>query len=42
MSESLSQIIEALGLEFAAIPKKGGGAQTELPGGKRIGQAEGS
>ncbi len=35
-------MIEALGLEIAAIRKKGGGTQIELRGGERVGQAEGS
>lgn len=38
----LSPMIEALGLEAAAIRKKGGGAQIELRGGERVGQTEGS
>ncbi|MBI4507914.1 MAG: AAA family ATPase [Chloroflexi bacterium] len=42
MSEALSHMIEALGLEIAAIRKKGGGTQIELRGGERVGQAEGS
>jgi ssDNA-binding Zn-finger/Zn-ribbon topoisomerase 1/KaiC/GvpD/RAD55 family RecA-like ATPase len=40
LSEALSQMIEALGLEVAAIRKRGGGTQIELRGGERIGQAE--
>jgi ssDNA-binding Zn-finger/Zn-ribbon topoisomerase 1 len=35
-------MIDALGLEVAAIRKKGGGTQIELRGGERVGQAEGS
>jgi hypothetical protein len=35
-------MIEALGLEVAAIRKKGGGTQVELRGGERVGEAEGS
>jgi ssDNA-binding Zn-finger/Zn-ribbon topoisomerase 1 len=35
-------MIEALGLEIAAIRKKGGGSQIELRGGERVGQAEGA
>ncbi len=35
-------MIEALGLEIAAIRKKGGGTQIELRGGERVGEAEGS
>jgi ssDNA-binding Zn-finger/Zn-ribbon topoisomerase 1/peptidoglycan hydrolase CwlO-like protein len=35
-------MIEALGLEIAAIRKKGGGTQIGLRGGERVGQAEGS
>ncbi|HEX9639800.1 MAG TPA: AAA domain-containing protein, partial [Candidatus Krumholzibacteria bacterium] len=42
MSEALSQMIDALGLEVAAIRKKGGGTQVELRGGERVGAAEGS
>lgn len=42
MSEALIHMIEALGLEIAAIRKKGGGTQIELRGGERVGQAEGS
>ena len=42
MSEALSHMIEALGLEVAAIRKKGGGTQVELRGGERVGEAEGS
>jgi len=42
MSDPLPPMIEALGLEAAAIRKKGGGAQVELRGGERVGQAEGS
>ena len=42
MSESLGQMIDALGLEVAAIRKKGGGQQVELRGGERVGHAEGS
>jgi exonuclease VII small subunit len=40
MSEALSHMIDALGLEVAAIRKQGGGTQIELRGGERIGQAE--
>lgn len=35
-------MIDALGLEVAAIRKKGGGTQVELRGGERVGEAEGS
>jgi hypothetical protein len=35
-------MIEALAIEATAIRKKGGGAQVELRGGERVGQAEGS
>ena len=42
MSEALSQMIDALGLEVVAIRKKGGGTQIELRGGERVGEAEGS
>ena len=42
LSEALSQMIDALGLEVAAIRKKGGGTQVELRGGERVGEAEGS
>lgn len=42
LSEVLTRMIEALGLEIAAIRKKGGGTQTELRGGVQVGQAEGS
>lgn len=42
MSEALTHMIDALGLEIAAIRKKGGGSQIELRGGERVGQAEGS
>lgn len=42
MSEPLTQMIEALDLEIAAIRKKGGGTQIELRGGEYVGQAEGS
>lgn len=34
-------MIQALGLEVAAIQKKGGGNQVELRGGERLGQSEG-
>lgn len=42
MSEALTHMIEALGLEIAAIRKTGGGTQIELRGGERVGEAEGS
>lgn len=42
MSEALPQMIDALGLEVAAIRKKGGGQQVELRGGEQVGQADGS
>lgn len=42
MSDALAPMIEALGLEAAAIRKQGGGAQVELRGGECVGQAEGS
>lgn len=35
-------MIDALGLEVAAIRKKGGGTQIDLRGGERVGEAEGS
>jgi len=35
-------MIDALGLEVAAIRKRGGGTQIELRGGERVGKAEGS
>lgn len=35
-------MIDALGLEVAAIRRKGGGTQIEIRGGERVGQAEGS
>ncbi|MFI5166165.1 MAG: AAA domain-containing protein [Thermoanaerobaculales bacterium] len=35
-------MIDALGLEVAAIRKKGGGTQIELRGGERVGKTEGS
>jgi hypothetical protein len=40
VSDALSSMIDALGLEVAAIRKKGGGTQIELRGGERVGQAE--
>lgn len=42
MSEALTHMIETLGLEIAAIRKKGGRTQIELRGGELVGQAEGS
>ncbi len=42
MSDALSHMIDALGLEVAAIGKQGGGTQIGLRGGERVGQAEGS
>lgn len=42
MSDALTQMIEALGLEVAAIRKRGRGTQIELRGGERIGAAEDS
>ncbi len=42
MSDILRKMIDALGLEVAAIRKKGGGTQIEVRGGERIGVAEGS
>lgn len=42
MRDPLSAMIEALGLEAAAIHEKGSGTQIELRGGERAGQAEGS
>jgi len=42
VSEALSAMIEALGLEVAAIRKKGGGTQIELRGGERAGEAQGA
>lgn len=42
MSELLPSMIDALGLEVAAIRKRGGGTQVELRGGERVGEAEGS
>lgn len=38
----MTHMIEALGLEIAAIRKKGGGTRIELRGGERVGQAEGA
>lgn len=40
MSEALPRMIEALGLEVAAIRKKGGGQQVELRGGEQVGRAD--
>jgi hypothetical protein len=34
MSDALSQMIEALGLEIATIRKQGGGAPSKLRGGE--------
>lgn len=42
MSEPLPKMIEALGLEIAAIRKKGSGTQVELRGGEFVSQTEGS
>lgn len=42
MSDALARMIDALGLEVAAIRKKGGGTQVELRGGERVGEVEGS
>lgn len=42
LNKPLTQMIEALGLEIAAIRKKGGGTQIGLRGGERVGQAEDS
>lgn len=42
MSEALLQAISALGLEIAAIRKKGSGTQIELRGREFAGQSEGS
>ncbi|HVT60922.1 MAG TPA: AAA domain-containing protein [Thermoanaerobaculia bacterium] len=42
MSDALSQMIDALGLEVAAIRQKGGGTQVELRGGEGAGRAGGS
>lgn len=39
---SLGSMINALGLEAAAIREKGGGARVALRGGERVGQAQGS
>jgi hypothetical protein len=41
LAEPLTQMIEALGLEVAAIRRKGGGTRIELRGGEPVGQAEG-
>ena len=41
MNEALTQMIEALGLEIAAIRKKGGGTRADLRGGERVGESEG-
>jgi hypothetical protein len=42
VSEALGHMTHALGLEVAAIRKKGGGNRVELRGGERVGQSEGS
>jgi hypothetical protein len=42
LSEALSQMIDALGLEVAAIRKKGGGTRIELRGGEAVGEGENS
>ncbi len=42
MVEVLTHMIEALGLEVAAIKKRGSGTQVGLRGGERVGQAEGA
>jgi ssDNA-binding Zn-finger/Zn-ribbon topoisomerase 1 len=42
MNDALDQMIDALGLEVAAIRKRGGGTQLELRGGERMGQTGGS
>lgn len=42
MSQILPHMIEALGLEVAAIRKQGRGAQIDLRGGERVGHVEGS
>ncbi len=42
MLEALAQMIEALGLEIAAIRKKGSGSQVELRGGELVGQSNGA
>lgn len=42
MTEPLSQMIDALGLEIAALRKKGGGSRVEIRGGEEIGKTEGS
>ena len=42
MSDALDQMIDALGLEVAAIRKRGGGTQLEVRGGERTGQAAGN
>ena len=42
MSEVLSKMIEALGLEVAVIKNRGGGIQAELRNGECFGRAEGS
>jgi hypothetical protein len=42
VSEALPQMISALGLEIAAIRKKGSGTHIELRGGEFVSQSEGS
>lgn len=42
MSDALSRMTEALGLEIAAIQERGGGTQLELRGGERLHELEGS
>lgn len=42
MTDPLAAMLDALGLEVAAIRQKGGGTRIELRGGERIGQTEGS
>jgi len=42
IAEAQSRMIQALGLEVAAIRRKGGGKQVELRGGERVAQIAGS
>ena len=42
MLDSLAQMIGALGLEIAAIRKRGSGSQVELRGGEFVGESEGA
>jgi len=42
LGEPVTQMIEALDLEIAAIRRKGGATQIELRGGERVGEVQGS